>query len=367
MRYNILQFSFGDGYAGSAKMAILSSSALIEKGHNVKLFVSKDSLTKKRASDKGIPIVEIESKQKTSSLVKEVIKNLGEEKVDFTVAYHSQDRKVVMKLKSKLKNEIISVAYRQNISLSTPFIGAFIYNKYFDFMIACSQGVADSLIKEGIKKNKVYVIYNTTEIPIDISTISGRKIRDQFRFDNKIVLGISSWFHKERKGFDILFEAFSKLDKIFVLLIIGIPNENQKEVFEYAASFGIAKDKIIMPGFVDNIYEYYKAMDIFLLPSRSEGFSLALLEAAASGLPIIASEIPGNNEFIVQNKNGLLFDITDPAELAMNILRLANDQTLADEFGRNAEKTFYDEYSYSKYGEKLNEFFEQAYSSIRKL
>lgn len=47
MRYNILQFSFGDGYAGSAKMAILSSSALIEKGHNVKLFVSKDSLTKK--------------------------------------------------------------------------------------------------------------------------------------------------------------------------------------------------------------------------------------------------------------------------------------------------------------------------------
>ncbi|MCW8805266.1 MAG: glycosyltransferase [Ignavibacteriaceae bacterium] len=367
MRFNILQFSFGDGYAGSAKMAILSSSALIEKGHNVKLFVSKDSLTKKRASDKGIPIVEIESKQKTSSLVKEVLKNLGKEKLDFAVAYHSQDRKVVMKLKSKLKNEIISVAYRQNISLSTPFIGAFIYNKYFDFMIACSQGVADSLIKEGIKKNKVHVIHNTTEIPIDISTISGTKIRDQFRFDNKIVLGISSWFHKERKGFDILFEAFSKLDEKFVLLIIGILNENQKEVFEYAASFGITKDKIIMPGFVDNIFEYYKTMDIFLLPSRSEGFSLALLEAAASSLPIIASEIPGNNEFIVQNKNGLLFDITNSGDLAMNILRLADDKTLADKFGKNAEKTFYNEYSFQRYGEKLNEFFKKAYSSIRKV
>jgi glycosyltransferase involved in cell wall biosynthesis len=367
MKYNILQFSFGDGYAGSAKMAILSSSALIEKGHNVKLFVSKDSLTKKRALEKGIPITEIESRQKTSSLVKEVIKNLGEDKSNFVVAYHSQDRKVVMKLKSKLKKEIISVAYRQNISLSTPFIGAFIYNKYFDFMIACSQGVADSLIKEGIKENKVQVIHNTTEIPEDILNISGENIRKQLGIKDKIVLGISSWFHKERKGFDILFEAFSKLDKKFVLLIIGIPNENQKEVFEYAASFGIAKDKIIMPGFIDNIYEYYKAMDIFLLPSRSEGFSLALLEAAASGLPIIASEIPGNNEFIVQNKNGLLFDITDPAELAMNILRLVNDKTLADEFGKNAEKKFYNEFSFGRYGKKLDEFFEQAYSSFRKV
>ena len=85
-----------------------------------------------------------------------------------------------MKLKAKLKKDIISVAYRQNISLSTPFIGSLIYNKYFDFMIACSHGVAKSLIKEGIKKNKVQVIHNTTEIPENISTISGDNIRSQF-------------------------------------------------------------------------------------------------------------------------------------------------------------------------------------------
>jgi len=365
MRYNILQFSFGDGYAGSAKMAILSSSALIEKGHNVKLFVSKDSLTKKRALEKGIPITEIESRQKTSSLVKEVNKNLGEDKLDFVVAYHSQDRKVVMKLKSKIKKEIISVAYRQNVSLSTPFIGAFIYNKYFDFMIACSQGVADSLIKEGIKKNKVNVIHNTTEIPDNISNISGRKIRDQFKVDNKIVLGISSWFHKERKGFDILFDTFSKLDERFVLLIIGIPKENQKEVFEYASSFGIVKEKTIMPGFVDNIYEYYKAMDIFLLPSRSEGFSLALLEAAASGLPIIASNIPGNDEFIEHEKNGLLFNISNPEELKDCILKIADNSTIAKVYGEFARKSFIEEYSLTTYSGKLEDFFIQAYSKFR--
>ncbi|MCW8803654.1 MAG: glycosyltransferase family 4 protein, partial [Ignavibacteriaceae bacterium] len=295
-----------------------------------------------------------------------VIKHVKEEKADFAVAYHSQDRKVVMKLKSIFKKDIISVAYRQNISLSTPIIGSLIYNKYFDFMIACSRGVAESLIKEGIKKNKVYVIHNTTEIPNDISTISGDKIRNQFGLKDKIVLGISSWFHKERKGFDILFEAFSKLDERFVLLIIGIPKENQKEVLEYGSTFGISADKILMPGFIDNIYEYYKAMNIFLLPSRSEGFSLALLEAAASGLPIIASNIPGNDEFIEHGKNGLLFNISKPDELINNILQLSNDGELASELRIAARDSFNENYTLSKYVEKLNNFFNEAYLSKKK-
>jgi glycosyltransferase involved in cell wall biosynthesis len=364
MNYKIFQFSFGDGYAGSAKMAVLSSKAMIDMGHLVRLFVSNDSLTKKRALEKGIPIFELNSEQKLSSLIREVIQNFGEEKPDFAVAYHSQDRKVVMKLKTKFKKEILSIAYRQNISLSTPIIGSLLYNRYFDYMIACSRGVAKSLIKEGIKKSKVHVIHNTTEIPENISNISGDNISNQFGLQEKFVLGISSWFHKERKGFDILFEAFSKLNERFVLLIIGIPKENQKEVFKYASTFGLTADKIIMPGFIDNIYEYYKAMDIFLLPSRSEGFSLALLEAAASGLPIIASDIPGNDEFIEHKKNGLLFNLSKPDELTQHVITLANNKFLANQYGSLAKENFIKEFTLERYAEKLNTFFNEAYSTL---
>ncbi len=364
MNYNILQFSFGEGYAGSAKMAVLSSRALIDRGHKVKLYVSKDSLTKKRALEKGIPIVELDSIMKISMLVKDVMDNFEGGKPDFAVAYHSQDRKIVMKIKAKLKRQIISVAYRQNISLSTPFIGPLLYNRYFDYMIACSHGVAKSLIKEGIRKNKVHVIHNTTEIPKNFSTISGDNVRIKFEIKDKIILGISSWFHKERKGFDVLFESFSKLDERFVLLIIGIPKENQNEVYEYASTFGIDNERIIMPGFIDHIYEYYKAMDIFLLPSRSEGFSLALLEAAATSLPIIASSIPGNDEFIEHRKNGLLFNLSKPDELTQCILQLADDNKLANDYGKSAKENFIKEYTLERYAEKLNKFFDDAYSAL---
>jgi len=198
MSYKIYQFSFGDGYAGSAKMAVLSSKALIQKGYDVKLFVSKESLTKKRALENEIPIVELNSRQKNSFLFRDLLENIQDEKPDFAIAFHSQDRKIVMKLKRRFKKEVLSIAYRQNISLSTPVIGSILYNRYFDFMIACSQGVANSLFKEGIKKEKVFVIHNITEVPVNIDKISGLTIRSQLGINDKIVLGVSSWFHKER-------------------------------------------------------------------------------------------------------------------------------------------------------------------------
>jgi glycosyltransferase involved in cell wall biosynthesis len=121
-----------------------------------------------------------------------------------------------------------------------------------------------------------------------------------------------------------------------------------------------------MPGYVDNIYEYYKAMDIFLLPSRSEGFSLALLEAASCGLPIIASDIPGNDEFVEDRKNGLLFNISKPEELIDGILELTRDPLLVKNFGINAKATFEAEFAFKRFAEKLNSFFDEAISNRKK-
>ena len=242
------------------------------------------------------------------------------------------------------------------MSESAPIIGAIIYNLYNDYLIACSNGVGKSLIKSGIRKKKIKVIHNCIEVPEYVDSISGAAIRKKYPFEGKIVLGLLTWFHKERKGFDILFKAFSKLDEKFVLLIVGIPEAMQQEVNQYAESFGIDRKKIFMPGYVDNIWEYYKAMDIFLLPSRSEGFSLALLEAAAAKLPLIASNIPGNDEFIEDGKNGLLFEIESPNQLVEKINKLAEDKVFAKKFAENAYQVVMSNYLVEHFGRRLGEF-----------
>ncbi len=354
--------SFGDGYAGSATMAILSSVALGNLGYNVSLVVSENSLTEKRGKERGLNVVSFDSKSSNKNLLNEVENYYKDFKPDFVISYHSLDRKLAIRLRQNHKKEFVNIAYRQNMSKSFPVIGQWIYNKYFDYQLACSFGVAEDLVKTGAKGLKVKVIHNVTEYPENIDSISGKSVRERLGINDKTVLGVSSWFHKERKGFDILFEAFSKTDDNFVLLIIGIPKENQDEVYEYAKTFGIKQERLIMPGFVDNIYEYYKAMDIFILPSRSEGFSLALLEAAFAGLPIIASDIPGNNEIIFNGKTGLLFELNKPGELNKKILEMNNNFGKAKEIGENVHKEVMNNYTLQSYGERLDEFLKSIIS-----
>jgi glycosyltransferase involved in cell wall biosynthesis len=358
-KFKIFQFSFGDGYAGSAKVAILSSKLLAEKGHTLTLFASKNSLTEKRAKDLGINVIALDSSQRFKDLANKVVEIFKKENPHFVITHHSLDRKIGFKLKSKFGKSFFNIGYRHNISKSFPVIGPLMYNWYYDALIACSGGVAESLIKSGIKKQKVKTIYNGISVPGNIALISGEKIKHDLNLSGKKVLGLSTWFHKERKGFDILFNAFSKLDGRFILLLVGIPETGKDEVLNYASEFGINSNKIIMPGYVENIWDYYKAMDIFLLPSRSEGFSLALLEAGAAGLPVIASNIPGNNEFIRHEQNGLMFNIDEPESLKNYILMLADDRDLAAKLAQQAQSDVMNKYLVSHYADNLENYLNQ--------
>lgn len=357
---NIFQFSFGDGYAGSSKVALQSSRILMKHGFGVNLFVTKNSLTEKRAIDEGISIYSFNTKVSFNELMKNIFPLFDKLTPKIVISHHSLDRKIGIALKKKYKKNFINIGYRHNISKTIPIIGPFIYNRYYDLLIACSSGVAESLAKSGIKANKIKVIRNSIFIPSSVSNISGKIIRDKYDLNNKIILGMSTWFHRERKGFDILFNAFKDLENKYVLLLIGITENDKQKVIDFASEFGILPEKIIMPGYVDNIWEYYKAMDIFLLTSRSEGFSLALLEAAAARLPIVASNIPGNNEFIVDANNGLLFELSEPMKLKIAIQRLSEDKYFADKLAEKAYQDVMENYQLRNYSDSLFELINQV-------
>lgn len=352
----LFQVSFGDGYAGSAKIAILSSEQLIKNGYELRLFASTGSLTERRARERGINVISISTSGEFKNIYAEFRKYFNELNPFAVISYHSLDRKLGLTLKKEFRNGFKNIAYRQNITKSAPIIGPFIYNRYFDYQVACSGGVADSLIRSGIKKNKVRVIHNGIEFPENIDEIQGDEIRNRYSLNGRIVLGLSTWFHRERKGFDILFKSFSKLDDRFILLIIGIPETQQNEVREYASTFGISSGRIVMPGYVDDIWRYYKAMDIFLLTSRSEGFSLALLEAGVSSIPLVASNIPGNDEFIKSGKNGFLFNINDTDELVRIIKHLADDEQLRKDIGSKACEDVKRDHSIEALAGKMDSF-----------
>jgi UDP-glucose:(heptosyl)LPS alpha-1,3-glucosyltransferase len=119
----------------------------------------------------------------------------------------------------------------------------------------------------------------------------------------------------ERKGYHTVISALRALRPTpFRLIVVGRPSI--KTVQKQAAAVGV-KDLVIACGSTNEIAHYHAAADAFVLPTQYEAFSLAILEALGSGLPVITSNVPGARDAIQPGKNGLLLqDPNDPEELA---------------------------------------------------
>jgi len=103
--------------------------------------------------------------------------------------------------------------------------------------------------------------------------------------------------------------------------------------------------RTLFAGAANNVPELLNAMDVFVLPSLSEGLSNTLLEAMASGLPVVATRVGGNPELVEEGRSGLLFNPRDADALGRVLLRLADVPALRRELGAAARRRVLDEFS----------------------
>ena len=95
----------------------------------------------------------------------------------------------------------------------------------------------------------------------------------------------------------------------------------------------------------NDMIQLYNCMDVYVLPSIAEGISNTILEAMASGLPVIASNVGGNLELVDQERTGFFFSSGNFKELADFICRYADNDSLAREHGFNGRQRAVDEFS----------------------
>lgn len=139
---------------------------------------------------------------------------------------------------------------------------------------------------------------------------------------------------KNHKALLLAFRTIVNTNKNLVLLIVG-DGELFKELNDFVCRLNI-KDNVIFLGNRRDVLELMKIMDIFVLCSLSEGLSLTLLEAASIGLPIIATDVGGNKEIVVNNQTGLLVPADNHAILAERLLYLFKNPSIAKTLGYNA-------------------------------
>ena len=119
-------------------------------------------------------------------------------------------------------------------------------------------------------------------------------------------------------------------------LIAGVGRE-QARLERHAEELGV-RERIVFLGHRADVPALLAASDAFVLPSLFEGTPLSLLEAMAAGKPVVASAIPGNDELIVNDENGLLVPARDTDALAQALRRIVADPELRARLGAAARR-----------------------------
>jgi len=224
-------------------------------------------------------------------------------------------------------------------------------------IIAVSEGVKNELIRYYRLPNEdIAVIPNGVDLEeFKPDLEKRRKMREKHGIEeNEIVLMFSGYEFK-RKGLEYIIRALPDVKEDVKLLVVGKDNQNPYKVL--ASKLGVL-DKIIFAGFVPDISEYYAASDIFVFPTAYEAFSLATLEAVASGLPILATKVNGTEELIKEGYNGF-FIKREPKDIAEKINISVEDENLRKQMSRNARKTA-EKYSWDEVARRTIEVYEEV-------
>ncbi len=161
------------------------------------------------------------------------------------------------------------------------------------------------------------------------------------------------------KDYPTLLNAFARSRQTAQLLILGA-GPLERELKQMAAGLGLGR-RVRLAGFCPDVARWMKAADGFVLTSRYEGLPMVLLEAGASGLPVVATNVPGTREVVVHGETGWLTSAGDPEQLAAAmgwLMRIPLRKRLG--IGERARKSIVERFSL----EAVLDQWEQLYADL---
>jgi glycosyltransferase involved in cell wall biosynthesis len=247
-----------------------------------------------------------------------------------------------------------------------------------DVALACSGYVADQ-IRDLPRPLPVEVVHNPIDVGrFDPARISRAEARAKLGFDEStILLGliaqITPW-----KAQDDAVRMIAELkgqSPDIRLLLVGSPKFLSGATRYDNAAFAQqldalitsldVSDEVLLLGERDDIPEIMRALDIVLVPSWEEPFGMAVIEAMAMELPVVATNVGGASEIVIHEQNGLLVPPRRPGEWAAEIRRLVEDPDLRTAIGRKARMRVTESLNLPAYVERIVGSYEQAVASRR--
>ncbi|UCH65038.1 MAG: glycosyltransferase family 4 protein [Ignavibacterium sp.] len=259
--------------------------------------------------------------------------------------------------------------------LLTKHVGSFISKKdvmhnwlysRVDYAIAISNVIRQNLLNTtSLAEDKILLHYNGVDCTkFDPAKHDRNKVRNELNIaDGDILIGMVGRF-SVGKGHEEFITAAKTLNESHSNLKFIITGEASRGEDSYEAQIKkLANDmdlkNIIFTGFRDDIPNVIAAMDIFVIPSHSEAFGVALVEAMAMGKPSVCSNSDGILDIAVDGETGYLFEKKDADDLIDKIEMLINSPVKREEYGRAARKRVVEHFEFNKLIDELVNTYKQ--------
>jgi len=188
-----------------------------------------------------------------------------------------------------------------------------------DVFTTVSAGLADDMAEvTGLPRDEIKVLHNAVITEEDIDRRPDVSLHPFFQSGEKVILAIGS-LHR-RKGFHDLIEAVRLLNESMPVRLIILGEGREKESLQNQIDSARLRDRIDLAGYCDNPFRFLQTADLFVLPSYFEGLPTVLIEALASGCPIVATDcVAGPREILQDGEYGFLVPVGNSEAIAARI------------------------------------------------
>jgi glycosyltransferase involved in cell wall biosynthesis len=236
-------------------------------------------------------------------------------------------------------------------------------NRNLDLYIAVSRQIEKQLLESGIPQSAIAFIPNAIEVNLDDIKGDRKWLKKQFPIPEDSVVCCAVGRLVQVKGYDQLIQALAHVRQEVPKLrciIVGdgeLRTELEKQVVECELDgqmhFAGMRDRA-------EVLSIIKASDFFVMPSRSEGTPVALLEAGALGCPVLATGVGGIPEMVVDGEEGLLVPSGDIHALSEGIVHFYGDRVWARRLGENLKNRINREFNMEKQVKETAEAYLKA-------
>ncbi|MCE9595940.1 MAG: glycosyltransferase family 4 protein [Planctomycetes bacterium] len=322
------------GFSGGEVQVFLLMEGLAKRGWRNVLVAPPGSAALERALALGIDARPVAMRNDLHGTAVMALRRAFRESSASLVHLHSGRATWLGGLAARLAHVPAITTRRMDRKVSGGVRSRLIYRSLTKRVAAISPAVARALERGGVPTDRIRLIWSS----IDPASVVPRRDRAAVRAelganeDELVLLALGALV--PRKGLDVLFDALAELEKkqLRPRVWLGGEGDARAKLEKRARTLGLA-ERVQFLGARRDAADLLGAADVFVMPSRREGLGVAALEAMAAGRPLVASNVGGLGEAVVDGSTGLLVPPDDAGALAAALERMLCGRELRERCG----------------------------------